>query len=98
MKDQIEFHFAVTEDPFVVDPADIRMVYKWMDGAMLQMRYNNGDGGYDELEVVESYETVKRMLSEHKYPHAEDVSPDYVPETPAKKENPMPQGSAYPYG
>jgi hypothetical protein len=35
MKDQIEFHFAITEDPFVIDPADIRLVYRHLDGAML---------------------------------------------------------------
>lgn len=73
MKDQIEFHFAITEDPFVIDPSDVRMVYKWMDGAMLQMRYLNGDGGYAELEVVESYETVKRRLADFHKP-LENVS------------------------
>ena len=73
MKDQIEFHFAITEDPFIVDPADIRMVHKWMDGAMIQMRYLNSDGGYAELEVVESYETVKRKLSEF-YKPLENIS------------------------
>lgn len=70
MKDQIEFHYEYNEDPFVVDPNDIRRISKWGSGAMIQMSWKNGDGGYEEIEVSESYETVKRRLSEFHYPHA----------------------------
>lgn len=66
MRDQMEFHFAITEDPFVIDPAEIRMFHKWGDGTMLQMRFLNGDGGYTEFEVTEDYETVKRKILDHK--------------------------------
>lgn len=78
MKDQIEFHYEHSDDPFIVNPNDIRRVSKWGDNAMIQMNWKNGDGGYEEIEVSESYETVKRKLLDHKYPHANDIAPDYV--------------------
>lgn len=67
MKDQIEFHFAITEDPFVIDPADIRLVYRHLDGAMLATTWG------EELEVSESYETVKRRIANF-YKPLENVS------------------------
>ena len=70
MKDQIEFRFAITNTPFVIDPVDIRLVYKHLDGCIITTSWQG------EIEVSESYETVKRKLLEHKYPHANDVSPD----------------------
>lgn len=62
MKDQIEFHFAITETPFTIDPANIRLVYKHLDGSMIATTWG------EELEVSESYETVKRKLADFHKP------------------------------
>lgn len=51
MKDQIEFHFAITETPFTIDPANIRLVYKHLDGSMIATTWG------EELEVSESWLT-----------------------------------------
>lgn len=71
MRDQMEFHCMYIDDPFVIDPADIIKVGKWMEGAMLYAK------GQEEMAVSESYETVKRMLSEHKYPNANIAGSPY---------------------
>ena len=63
MKNQIEFHSMYTNDPFTIDPADIVMTGKWLDGAVLHLAWE-GRYGEKTLEVTESYETVKRMLAD----------------------------------
>lgn len=67
MKDQIEFHFAITEDPFVIDPADIRLVYRHLDGSIITTSWQG------EIEVVEDYETVKRRIADF-YKPLENIS------------------------
>ena len=73
MRNQIEFHYEHSEDPFTVNPDDIRRVSKWGENTMIQMNWKNGDGGYEEIEVSEGYETVKRRIA-NCYKALENVS------------------------
>lgn len=67
MREQIEFHFMHTEDPFVINPADIRLVYRHLAGAILATTWG------EELEVSESYETAKRRIADF-YKPLENIS------------------------
>lgn len=70
MKDQIEFHYAYNDDPFIINPNDIRRVSKWGENTMIQVR---GEGSYEEIQVSEGYATVKRRIADF-YKPLENVS------------------------
>lgn len=67
MKTQIEFHFMDTEDPLVIDPKDIRLVYKHLSGCIIRTSWN------EELLLSESYETAKRRIADF-YKPLENIS------------------------
>lgn len=67
MKNQIEFCCMDTEEPFIIDPADIFVCSKHLNGCMIRTAW----GEY--ITVSESYETVKRRLANF-YKPLENIS------------------------